>query len=60
MESSFVYFGVLEEDRSGKISEKTMANKEGTKYLGSTVWGLGEKKQVPLERASTTFFDYFR
>lgn len=37
-----------------------MANKEGTKYLGSTMWGLGEKKQVPLERASTAFFDYFR
>lgn len=60
MESSFVYFGVLEEDRREKISEKTMANKEDTSYLGSTVWGLGEKKQVPLERASTTFFDFFR
>lgn len=60
MESNFVYFWVLEEDRRGKISEKTMANKEGTNYLGSTVWRLGEKKQVPLERASTTFFDFFR
>lgn len=60
MESSFVYFWVLEEDRREKISEKTMANKEGTNYLGSTVWRLGEKKQVPLKRASTTFFDFFR
>lgn len=57
MESNFVYFWVLEEDRREKISEKTMANKEGTNYLGSTVWRLGEKKQVPLERA---FFDFFR
>lgn len=34
MESSFVYFGVLEEDRSGKISEKTMATRRAPNILG--------------------------
>ena len=44
VESSFVYFWVLGEDRREKLSGKTMANKEDTNHLLGPQYGHWVRK----------------